>query len=470
MTTETFEFSEDLDDIQHYCGLDVHKYELAVAIYARDDTGHEFTKHGTFGTDKRGLQMAWGFARKYKPVSFAMEATNIYHHVIYTFLEERKREASWDFDVLIFNPADAAGLPGRQKNDKVDAKWIARYLAAGLLNSGRPIVTTMEDLRAIFRAANRIEVDRTAMKNRIKKTLDRAGFRPRGFNLNSQWSRDLVFHLADNDGPVSTLLSGFDDPAHPLHNHAAKLSKNTHKFELYLDIMLSHGQKALIRQDIAELEFKTARKALLAVEIDCIIAIRPGLRALVHAIASIPGFSPFSAAWLLAEVGGVHKYENVSKFLAYCGCCPCKKSSAGKVYASHVSRHSNKHVRTMLYNSAKVVCTILRKDSALKRYASQTMARKGIHAPRLAYSIVASKLARIAFAIMRTGREFAPEPAVAPGNIARPGGGAFTVAERRVVRNARRLLNRLPNLKGLGILGPRARQLAEALDRALQEN
>jgi transposase len=470
MATDTFQFSGLPGMTRHYCGLDVHKYELAVSIYAKDDSGHEFLKHGNFGTDAKGLEMAWGFVKKYQPVSFAMEATNVYHHVVCTFLEAKKRTAAWTFDVLIFNPADASGMPGRQKNDKVDAAWIARYLAAGLLKGGRPVTTPMEDLRAIFRAANRIETDRTAMKNRIKKTLDRAGFRPRALNLNYQWSRDLVYHLSDHDGHVKALLEGIGKQDHPLHEHETYITKYLPNLEPYLDIELSHGQKALVRQDIAELEFKSARKAFLAVEIDAIIAMRPGLRSLVHAIASVPGMSAFSAAWLVAEIETIHRFPDVNKFLAYAGCCPRVVRSASTEYSARVNKHSNRYLRTMFFSAGQVVCNLLKKDSALKRYARRTVARKGHVSKKLAISIVASKIARIVYAIFQSGCVFVAEPGSVPGMVPSAGKGFFTVTQRKDVKNARRLLRRLESMKELGILGPRAKQLADALDRALKEN
>jgi hypothetical protein len=50
------------------------------------------------------------------------------------------------------------------------------------------------------------------------------------------------------------------------------------------------------------------------------------------------------------------------------------------------------------------------------------------------------------------------------------GTGFFTVTQRKDVKNARRMLRRLEAMKELGILGARAKQLADALDRALKEN
>ncbi|MHA1683989.1 MAG: hypothetical protein ACTSUE_23825 [Promethearchaeota archaeon] len=54
---------------------------MTVAIVGRDDTGCEKEVEGVFSTTGAGLRQFWGFARKYKPVTFIMEATNVYHQL-----------------------------------------------------------------------------------------------------------------------------------------------------------------------------------------------------------------------------------------------------------------------------------------------------------------------------------------------------------------------------------------------------
>jgi len=44
-----------------------------------------------------------------------MEATGIYHHVIYRFLVKKRAHSEWAFKILVVNPADASGIPNRQK-------------------------------------------------------------------------------------------------------------------------------------------------------------------------------------------------------------------------------------------------------------------------------------------------------------------------------------------------------------------
>ncbi|MEX2719263.1 MAG: transposase, partial [Candidatus Sigynarchaeota archaeon] len=321
MATTTFKFSEDLGNTRFFCGLDVHKRQLAVAIYGKDDAGHEHVKCETFGTDPASLESFFAFTSRYRPKSYGMEATNVYHHVIATLLEQKLKTADWAYDIVVFNPSDATGVPGDHKHDRIDATKIAQFLGAGLLKSGRAVNIVLEDMRAVFRMAARLEQDRTALKNRIKKTLDRAGIRPEGLDLNTQWAVELLNAFCDHEGTLQELIEGLATrPGFPAR-HVTSITRNADKFTRYLDMSLTAGQRGLIKQDLVELDFKTARIALLAVEIDRIIATRPGLRQSIMNIASIPGITPFSAAWLVSEVGPVSRYPTHRKFSAYCGCC-----------------------------------------------------------------------------------------------------------------------------------------------------
>ncbi len=207
MDTKPLKFSEDWSKIQLWCGIDAHKQQFTAHIYARDGASAEFYKSSTFRPDPRRLNEFWGFAAKYRPAGFAMEATGIYHHVIADFLTTRRETCGWDFTVVVANPADANGIPGRQKFDKADASALARYIAAGVLKSGAPVVPALEDLKTIFRAAARIERDRTALKNWVKKNLDRAGVRPASLDLNTDWAR-ATDGLPGDGGRVPCRLHG----------------------------------------------------------------------------------------------------------------------------------------------------------------------------------------------------------------------------------------------------------------------
>ena len=290
MDEKAFKFSVEWTRSRFFCGIDVHKYELAVAVYSQDDSGSEFVKTTIFITDEKGLERFWNFVKKYQPSGFAMEATGIYHHLIYKFLVRKRATVRWPFTITVVNPADASGIPGRQKNDKVDAFQLAKYLSKDLLPNGQPIIEVLEDLKEIFRTAARIERDRTALKNRIKKTLDRAGIRPKRFDLNLQWTLELLMYFIDHDHSLVNSIARIFEDEELLRPHRAKIAKNMQAFVPYLNSKLTPPQRAIIRQDLVELDFKTARKALIAVEIDNAILspARPGLRPGLYRRAS-PG-------------------------------------------------------------------------------------------------------------------------------------------------------------------------------------
>jgi len=470
MTTTTLEFSEHLDNTRFFCGLDVHKRQLAVAIYGKDDAGHEYVKCETFGTDTRSLEALFAFTSRFQPKCYGMEATNVYHHVIATMLEEKAKVVDWTYDIFVFNPADATGIPGYHKHDRLDATQIARYIASGLLKPGRAINVVLEDMRAIFRMAARLSEDRTAIKNRIKKTLDRAGIRPEGLNLNMQWVIELLSALCDHEGTLKELLDGLGTrPGFP-ERHVTTINRNANKFEPYLNMSLTAGQRALIKQDLVELDFKTARIALLAVEVDHVIATRPGLRQSIMNIASIPGLTPFSAAWLVSEVGPVSRYPTHRKFSAYCGCCERVVNSAGKTYSAHILRRSNKFARTILFNAARVLCFAVKKDSVLKQYSKRVLARKGGKGIILAYCTIATKLSRIIYVMLRDGIKFNPDLAADNRGPADIGNSLLTITDKKSIARAQKALKRVAKLKQLGLLSDQAAYFADGLERALKEN
>lgn len=464
-----FKFLVDYTKPAFYCGLDVHKYELAVAVYCKDDSESELIKTNIFKVDSSGLNSFWNFVKKFRPDGFVMEATGIYHHVIYRFLVEKRTRAKWPFKILVVNPADASGIPNRQKYDRIDAENLAKYLAMGLLKSGKPVIEVIEDLKAIFRMALRIEKDRTALKNRIKKTLDRAGIRPKGFDLNLEWVHEFLHHLIGEDKTLGDTIIQIQENPGLLKQHRHKIFKNVYKFVPYHNFTLTPAQRSMIRQDLVELDFKTARKRLLAVEVDQLILERPGLRQHAYNLSTIPGISPFSAVWILAEIGNVHQFHSMKQFIAYCGCSPRIVSSAGKVYSAHISRHSNSYLRTIFYNAAVVTCNLEKKESVLKEYAKRTIERKRSVSMKLVYCIVAAKIARIAYSILKNSVPFNSEHGISLRNkYLNRINSEFSLTTKKLIRRTRNSLRRVEVIQELGLLGEHASNLAEQLDCLLQ--
>lgn len=472
MEEHEFIFYVDWSDITWYCGMDVHKHKLAVALYSTDVQESDGLKTAIFSVDADGLTQFWNYVKKFRPLKFAMEATGIYHHLIYKFLREKAPSANWQYELIVVNPADSAGLPGRPKNDKIDSKNLSKYLAAGLLKNGKPIIEVLEDLKAIFRRGLRLRRDMATLKNRIKKNLDRAGLRMKKFDLSSIWTRKLLYYFVLQEKSLGEFLTEALKEKGSLANHRTIITKNMEKFQPYLIFALTPAGRILIRQDLVELDFKSGREALFAVEIEQIIMDYPHIRKHASNLASIPGFSKPTAVWILAEIGSIKRFKNYRSFTAFCGCCPRVVSSADKIYSAHASRHSNIYLRKIFYSASYILCTVLKADSELKTYANRVYTRKSKYSKKLAIYTVATKLARLVYTILISEKPFSPNYSEQQGytNPSRNGHN-FSIVERKTLRRAKNCLAHVIEIEGvnkLGILGEDAQKLAEGLEKLLQ--
>jgi len=455
-----------------FCGMDVHKHEIAVAICSAMPYSSKIIKTAIFSADTLGLERIWNFVKKFKPRGFAMEATGVYHHVPFEFLRAKQQNANWHYSIMVVNPSDAAGLPGREKNDRIDAQHLATYLSKGLLKNGKPIIRVLEDLKAIFRTANRIERDRTALKNRIKKILDMAGIRPRKFNIDTLWGCNFLYHLVNHEGNLGSFIGDALSEGHPLEKHQSVIRKNLELFVPYFEYSLNFAQKALIRHYLVEYDFKSSSKTLLSVEVDQLLVDYPSLRRSAHNLSTLPGISPFTAVWILAEIGNVKQFPNKRKFASYCGCYPRIVSSAGKVYSAHVNRHSNKYLRTIFYRAATVLTFFTKKRSALKDYAERILGRKRGKTKKYPLSVIAAKINAIAYAILRDDVPFYPE--IIQEQMLRQDledNDDFSITDKRIIKNARNSLKRMMKIESsgkLGLLYEDAQKLAEEFDLVLQ--
>jgi len=452
----TFKFYDDVPAQAYFCGMDVHKHEIAASMCSARSHASNIVNTTFFSADADGLEQFWNYAKKYSPRAFAMEATGVYHHVPYEFLENMRSKADWNYKIVVVNPSDAKGLPGRAKNDKIDAEYLAIYLSKGLLKTGKPVVKVVEDLKSIFRMAYWLERDRTALKNRIKKTLDRAGIRPKRFHLDTLWGTLLLYHFVDFNGTLGDFLDSTTNPEHPLQKHRRIIAKNLPLFQPYFNVSLSSAQRSLIRHYLVELDFKTSSKTLLGVEVEQILDDLPSIKRAAANLASIPGFSPPTAVWILAEITNFNQFKNRRQFASYCGCCPRVLSSAGKVYSARVNRHSNKYLRTLFYQAATVVAYFTKESSALKDYAERVMDQKGRFSSKLALSILAAKINKIAFAILRDDKPFSSKMMNLPSELtAKKKKARFCVVDRSLLRNARNSLQRVAQMEALQKLDAR---------------
>ena len=130
-------------------------------------------------------------------------------------------------------------------------------------------------------------------------------------------------------------------------------------------------------------------------------------------LMTIPG--AVIATAVVATVGEAASFASGREFAAFLGLAPRQRSSGGKERLGRITKMGDRYLRKLLVVGATTVLhhAIGHHDS-LRRWARQMLERKGGRAGfKLVAVALANKLARIVFAILRSGEVYDDRPVVA---------------------------------------------------------
>ncbi|MDC9616408.1 transposase, partial [Xenorhabdus khoisanae] len=77
-------------------------------------------------------------------------------------------------------------------------------------------------------------------------------------------------------------------------------------------------------------------------------------------LLTIPGVGPLIAAAFVSEVSSL-QFANGRQLSAWCGLVPRQHSSGGKSRLSSLSKHGNRHLRTLIIHGAHAVMRCVQK-------------------------------------------------------------------------------------------------------------
>lgn len=128
-----------------------------------------------------------------------------------------------------------------------------------------------------------------------------------------------------------------------------------------------------------------------------------------RALASIPGIGVINATALLAAVGDASSFTRGSCGLA--GLTPRQHSTGGKTRLLGISKRGNRYLRVQLIHGARAAMAhFVKQDTTTGEWLRRLLARAH---PNVAIVALAAKLARIAWAVLKHGRSFERQVAVA---------------------------------------------------------
>lgn len=239
---------------------------------------------------------------------------------------------------IVVNAADVPQTDKGSKNktDKVDSIRLAQALRAKLLRPNFVPDPELEADRHLTRSNEKFKKDLVRIKNRIKGQLYHMGIKiPEQFS-NANWSNRFITWLKDIE----------------VENISAK--------------------KALIYQ-INMVEFIRDQKLEVLKEIRKLLK-KDRYNHPAKALCSIPGIGPITAAYLLTEIGDIHRFSNFKQLNCFIGFYPSEFSSGEQVHKSHISSRKHNHLRSLLIESA---WTAVRSDPAMTMAYYEAKTRVG---------------------------------------------------------------------------------------------
>lgn len=128
-------------------------------------------------------------------------------------------------------------------------------------------------------------------------------------------------------------------------------------------------------------------------------------------LEQVPGIGPITATALVASLGDVKHFEDGRQVSAWLGLVPRQHSSGGKTVLLGITKRGDSYLRTLLIHGARAaILAAQRSKQATPTWLANLLARKH---PNVAAVALASRNARIAWALLAHQRDYDPRYAQA---------------------------------------------------------
>jgi transposase len=304
-------------------------------------------------------QTILGFAAKLPGCVIAMEACCGAHYLGRLLMVQ-------GHTVRLMSPEYVRPYVKAQKNDDRDAEAIAEA-------ASRPTMRFVElkseeqlDIQTLHRVRSRLVAARKTLLNQLRALLlERGHIFPQGRRKLEQALDALV-----------------DDPT----------------------FAVSPRMRQLVIDMRAEWQDLDRRIAVLNAE----FVELAGSDAAARRLTTIPGVGVLNATALVAAVGDGGAFRRARDLGAWLGLVPKQHTTGGKPKLLGISKRGNKYLRMLFIHGARAAMpTLAKSESPLGAWLRGLLARTHRN---IAIVALANKLARIAWAMLRRDRDFAPNP------------------------------------------------------------
>lgn len=318
--------------------------------------------------------------------------------------------------VILINPIQSHSIKNsgirKTKTDKLDAEELARLPFILNLRPYKPKTPEMANLQTLCRTLHHLSEQKVATLNQLVSLLDQVwvGFAEIFPNVSSKTSLEF---LRNYPSPAALLAAGPEDVMR-------LIMTNSRRGPAYVE-----KKYALIRQKAQESQVFATQSAALFI---CITVYVSNLKHMteqigrlhneievlsvqipdVELLKSIPGLGANLAPVIVAEIGGINRFNKAKQLVVYCGIDPCVRQS-GKFTGAHnkVTKRGSPYLRRALYIAASVA---IRKaangtpvNPVLYDYYQEKIKNK---AKKQALGAIMNKLLHIIFSVLKNQKPF----------------------------------------------------------------
>ena len=391
--------------------IDVHSDNHVVCVPA--DRAADNVR--TFGANSCDLLQIAAWLKQCGVATVAVESTGVYWIPIFELLEAQ------GFEVCLIEPGQASRCGARPKTDVLDAQWLQRLHAHGLLRGSFRPPDEVIALRAYLRQRQMLVSYGSTHIQHMQKALEQMNVKLTEVvsEITGQTGMRIITAIIEGERSPA-VLAAFRDPR--CKNDEAAIARalegtwrDEHLFELSqaYELYQTYQMKVTecdqrIEQAVGRLPDRSAGAKLEAKKPTRgrkpnnprFNGTHPVFRALGVDLTAIEGIEVSTALMILGEIGpDVSKFPTEKHFTSWLGLCPNHQESNRKRKSRRVRRGTNR-AAIALRLAAR---SLHRSQSALGAFFRRMKSRLG---SKGAITATAHKLARYVYAMLKHGQAY----------------------------------------------------------------
>ncbi len=410
MAKTTFKVMAPHAKYRYGAGLDVHKDYVTACVAVQREAAVEKVAVQEFKQSPVGLEDLCRFLGKYLLEIVVMEATGVYTPPVKASLDAHAGWGMMKPAIVVINPSLIRKFPGEPHQDNRDALDLAALGLRGMARGSFIPAGQARELRAITREMDFVTRDCTRAKNRIKRVLAEWGLPLPKLKLDAEWALNLFRAIDWAKGDFGRALEGIMSGAFKVPTTSKRtIASRAPLYAPYASVKLPEAACVVLRAYLLTLSFHGTMITRLNDEVERLVRAAPAVERALGQLSAVDGLSQITVAGILAEMGSVHRFPTMRKFLQYSGCAPADYDSGQTHRPGHLSKRVNPFLKRRFIWVGKALCHNVKTDSDLKEYArAQLNLHWGKKERKLAWANVGIKVARVVYTLLKTGRAYDP--------------------------------------------------------------